>query len=329
MPKTLYLIIINIITRINPTISEKTPASIESFPKSGPTVLSSTILIGAGSAPDLNNKAKSVDSWKEKPPEIVPVPAVIASRICGALIIVLSSTIASLRPILLVVTFPNFCAPNLSKVKSTIGWLDWLSNWGWASTKLSPLITTRLFTVSSSLFSDKMSFSEPKPSSLETSLKVNWAVFPRSSFILSGLSMPGNSTKILLSPLWSIVGSFVPTSSIRLLIISIDCFKAALFMLTRPKFENSIKALFWLNFKSNSNLLYSEIKLLTLLFCCLKKVFLKLFCFSLSIVNKIWSDDMVKSLKFIFFSFNNLLIGITFAWSFWLIKGLVSISNKI
>ena len=46
--------------------------------------------------------------------------------------------------------------------------------------------------------------------------------------------MPGSSTKILLSPLCNIVGSLVPTSSIRLLIISIDCFKAALLRLTKP-----------------------------------------------------------------------------------------------
>ena len=57
------------------------PASIESFPKSGPTLLSSTMLIGAGRAPERSNNAKSVDSWKEKPPEIVPVPPVIGSLI--------------------------------------------------------------------------------------------------------------------------------------------------------------------------------------------------------------------------------------------------------
>ena len=35
---------------------------MESSPKSGPTVLSSTILIGVGSAPDLNKSDKSVAS---------------------------------------------------------------------------------------------------------------------------------------------------------------------------------------------------------------------------------------------------------------------------
>jgi len=112
---------INIITNIKPIKREKTPASIESFPRSGPTVLSSTILIGAGKAPDLSNKARSVASWNENPPEIVPEPPVIASRIFGALITESSSTIASLRPILSVVTLPNFCAPNRSKLKRTRG----------------------------------------------------------------------------------------------------------------------------------------------------------------------------------------------------------------
>ena len=50
------------ITKIKPMKSEKIPASIESLPKSGPTVLSSTIFIGVGRAPDLSSKARSVAS---------------------------------------------------------------------------------------------------------------------------------------------------------------------------------------------------------------------------------------------------------------------------
>ena len=34
------------------------------------------------------------------------------------------------------------------------------------------------------------------------------------------------------------VGSFVPTSSILRLTISIDCFKAALLIVNKPNFEN-------------------------------------------------------------------------------------------
>ena len=52
----------NKITNVKPIISEKIPASMESFPRSGPTVLSSIIFIGVGKAPDLNNRARSVAS---------------------------------------------------------------------------------------------------------------------------------------------------------------------------------------------------------------------------------------------------------------------------
>ena len=44
----------------NPKTKEIAPAFIESSPRSGPTVLSSTIFKGAGRAPDLRSKAKSV-----------------------------------------------------------------------------------------------------------------------------------------------------------------------------------------------------------------------------------------------------------------------------
>ena len=57
-----YDIIIVISHNIKPTIKDNLPDSIESLPKSGPTVLSSTIFFGVGKAPDLNNKAKSVTS---------------------------------------------------------------------------------------------------------------------------------------------------------------------------------------------------------------------------------------------------------------------------
>ena len=59
-PKNLYLIIIKRITKENPNINAIIPALIESSPSPGPTVRSSIIFIGAGNAPDLNNKAKSV-----------------------------------------------------------------------------------------------------------------------------------------------------------------------------------------------------------------------------------------------------------------------------
>ena len=80
-PKILYFQIIKKITNIEPIISAKTPDLIESAPKPGPTVLSSIISKGAGKAPDLRSKARSVADWKSKSPEICPVPVIIASLI--------------------------------------------------------------------------------------------------------------------------------------------------------------------------------------------------------------------------------------------------------
>ena len=47
---------------MKPTTKDIDPDFIESLPRSGPTVLSSTIKIGVGKAPDLNSNAKSVAS---------------------------------------------------------------------------------------------------------------------------------------------------------------------------------------------------------------------------------------------------------------------------
>ena len=63
--------------------------------------------------------------------------------------------------------------------------------------------------------------------SLVTNLNDNSAVLPSNSLILSGSLIPGSSTKIRLFPLFSIDGSLVPISSIRLLTISIDWSTAA------------------------------------------------------------------------------------------------------
>ena len=49
-----------IITNKKPIDNAIIPALIESCPRSGPTVLSSIIFKGAGNAPDLNNRARSV-----------------------------------------------------------------------------------------------------------------------------------------------------------------------------------------------------------------------------------------------------------------------------
>jgi len=235
------------------------PDFMESSPKSGPTVLSSTTSKGVGNAPDLNNKARSVASWKEKFPEIIPFPVVIGSLILGALITWSSKTIASLLPTLSVVILPNFWAPSLSKVKETTGSLFWFWIFGWASIKFSPLITILLLIFNCSPVSEVIS-SIPNSEFSLTNLKFSCAVFPKSFFILSGSLIPGNSTNILFSPRCKIVGSFVPTSSILRLIISIDCFNAELFIVKIPNFENEILILLLSNSSySNSKDLYLSI----------------------------------------------------------------------
>ena len=47
---------------MKPTIKDIVPDLIESSPKSGPTVLYSTMIKGMGNAPDLKSKARSVTS---------------------------------------------------------------------------------------------------------------------------------------------------------------------------------------------------------------------------------------------------------------------------
>ena len=47
---------------MNPTIREVIPDLMESSPRSGPTVLSSTTSRGVGKAPDRRSKARSVAS---------------------------------------------------------------------------------------------------------------------------------------------------------------------------------------------------------------------------------------------------------------------------
>ena len=253
-PKTLYLNIIKNITRKKPIIRANIPASIESWPKSGPTVRSSIIFNGAGRAPDLKSKARSVADWKVKSPLICPEPPIIASLITGALIIFPSNTIASLLPIPEEVALPNLLAPALSKEKDTIVSLFWLSIPGWASIKLSPLNIILLLTIASSDPSSKTNFSEPKLGSSFwiMNLNVKFAVLPKSDLILMGSSNPGNSTSILSIPLLNILGSLVPTSSIRLLTISRAWFNEDSLSSINPYLEYfKLKTLF-LTSKSNS-----------------------------------------------------------------------------
>ena len=64
--------IINTITKIKPITNAFLPASMESIPRLGPTVLSSNTLIGAGRDPALKRTAKSLAASGEKLPLMFP-----------------------------------------------------------------------------------------------------------------------------------------------------------------------------------------------------------------------------------------------------------------
>ena len=163
----------------------------------------------------------------------------MVSLITGALIILPSRTIASCLPIPVDVALPNLFAPTLSNEKETTVWLFCVSIEGWASKRLSPLIIILLLTVASSIPSSYFNFSTPKLSFslLVTNLKVKFAVLPKSDLTLIGSSRPGSSTKIRLFPLFNMLGSLVPTSSILLLTISIAWSWDEVFRLIKPCFE--------------------------------------------------------------------------------------------
>ena len=252
-PKILYLTNIKIITNKKPIIRAITPALIESWPRSGPTVLSSTMLSGAGNAPDLRSNAKSVADWNVKFPLIWPFPLAIVSLITGALTILPSRTIANCLPIPVLVALPNLFAPTLSSVNDTTVSLVWLFICGWASNKFSPFKIILLLTIASLVPSSNWSISVPKVSLLfwVTNLNVKFAVFPKSDLIRMGSSRPGSSTRILLLPLFSILGSFVPTSSTLLLTISIAWSCEDVLISISPYFDRvSVNSLSWI-FTSN------------------------------------------------------------------------------
>ena len=115
---------------------------IESAPRLGPTVRSSTIVSLAGSAPARSRTARSLAPWTVKLPEIWPEPPRIGSRICGAEITLLSSTMAKSLPTLCCVAGRSAARP-WSKRKVTIGSLVRWSNAACASTRSSPETMTR------------------------------------------------------------------------------------------------------------------------------------------------------------------------------------------
>ena len=76
---------------------------------------------GAGSAPARSRIARSLADWTVKLPEICPEPPRIGSRITGAEITLLSSTMANGLPTFAWVASANLRAPDELKRKLTIG----------------------------------------------------------------------------------------------------------------------------------------------------------------------------------------------------------------
>ena len=154
----------------------------------------------------------------------------------GALITLLSSTIANGLPTFSRVASPKRRAPTESNLKLTTGSLSW--NVACASTSMSPPTMTRLRTTYASARRAPRSScagrisspggSRPRRASstltlVSTSWKVSLAVRPSSALTCSGLSTPGSCTRMRSWPSRWIVGSLVPVSSMRRRMISIDC----------------------------------------------------------------------------------------------------------
>ena len=224
------------ITSRKPTASEIAPARIESAPSSGPTLRSSTTVSGAGSAPARSSTARSLADWALKLPLIWPRPPVIGSRITGALITWLSSTMAKRWLTLARVTSAKRRAPTELKVKFTTqspvcGLVP-----ARASVRSPPSTSTRRRTA---IFwfgwfcigrNSSPGGGGPLAAGLalsSTSWNVMCAVLPSSSLIRFGSSMPGSWTTMRSLPWRVICGSTTPVSSMRRRTISIDCCTAA------------------------------------------------------------------------------------------------------
>ena len=167
----------------------------------------------------------------------MPLPPGIGSRITGALITLLSSTMANGLPTLSRVASPNRLAPAASKRKLTTGSL--FLKVGCASTQRvaadhhaacarhrraarqerRALLGRRQYPVAGGSRPRRASSTETPAS---TSWKVSFAVWPSSALTCSGLSTPGNWTRMRSYPSRWIVGSFVPVSSMRRRMISMD-----------------------------------------------------------------------------------------------------------
>ena len=131
---------------MKPYITELKPLSMFSLPSDGPTVRSSTISIGAASAPARISSAMSLASRVVIRPLICTRPPPISSRITGAVMTSAlpfsTSTIAIRLPTFSRVTSLKMRAPVPSRLTCTAGSLLRWSKPGCASLMRSPVSTT-------------------------------------------------------------------------------------------------------------------------------------------------------------------------------------------
>ncbi len=224
-------------TAMAPITEAISPAAIESAPSPGPTVRSSTTFSVAGNAPARSRIARSLALCGVKLPEICPLPPRIGSRITGAEITLLSSTIAKGLPTFFCVACPKRWAPFVSNRKETIGSLVRWSKPACASVRSSPETSTRRSTRYFCFgLSTEGRISSPAGAWLlsasltgvdvSTIWKVSLAVWSRRCFSRWGSPSPGTWTRMRFEPCRSIRGSVVPSWSTRRRTTSIDCVTA-------------------------------------------------------------------------------------------------------
>ncbi len=197
-----------ITTKSDPIHAALMPAEMESAPRPGPTVRSSITVSGAGNAPARSRIARSFADCAVKLPEIWPEPARIGSRITGAEITLLSSTIAKGLPTLSRVAFAKRREPALLKRKFTTHSPVRWSVPGCASIRSSPATTTRFsmtkgcpsFEGSTSASAGGCACACCTEVVISTIRNVSLAVWPIRSIRRFGLSRPGTCTRMRSRP---------------------------------------------------------------------------------------------------------------------------------
>ena len=227
-----------------PYSTDLKPLSMFSAPSDGPTVRSSTISIGAASAPARISSATSFASRVVIRPEICTRPPPISSRITGAVMTSAlprsTSTIAMRLPTLSRVTSLKMRAPVPSRLTWTAGSFDRESKPGWASLMRSPVSTTCRRTTSGvpprsvkrSLPSGTLpaTAASSTPGSSLTMRISSEAVRPRMSFARAVSCTPGSCTTTRSAPCCWMIGSATPSSLTRLRRIWMFCATAPSWM---------------------------------------------------------------------------------------------------